>query len=258
MDHFLYIIIPTEANFVKVGRWSGEVVKLKQRYTTYYGFFEMIVFQCYNSIVLEYEVLREMKLFCFKGELFHKECVDMFMKIMNRKMGKEVFIQNKILNLEFLRGKELKKLRRKNIELDSLEVKRKKMDLEKKIQKEKELKKLRRKNIELDSLEVKRKKMDLEKKIKKEKELKKIEMDSLEVKFVIDWIKNNLESKDVSRTSLKKICDTFKTGMRQGEKTTIKKYIEKEFNIECRNMKIGEKVFLGFENISFKKPVRKD
>jgi hypothetical protein len=148
MDHFLYIIIPTEANFVKVGRWSGEVVKLKQRYTTYYGFFEMIVFQCYNSIVLEYEVLREMKLFCFKGELFHKECVDMFMKIMNRKMGKEVFIQNKILNLEFLREK---------MDLE------KKIDINKKlIKKEKEFKYNRQlKRVEKDNLKRKIKNQDI-------------------------------------------------------------------------------------------------
>jgi hypothetical protein len=67
----------------------------------------------------------------------------------------------------------------------------------------------------------------------------------------IDWIKKNLEIKEGSRISLQEICHTFKPGMRQGEKSLIKRYIEKEFNISCTKLKIDSKIVHGFYSLYF-------
>jgi P4 family phage/plasmid primase-like protien len=65
----------------------------------------------------------------------------------------------------------------------------------------------------------------------------------------IDWIKENLEQKQGSRISLQEICNTFKLGMKQSEKTIVKRYIEKEFGIECKKLKIQGKTFVGFSGL---------
>ncbi len=66
----------------------------------------------------------------------------------------------------------------------------------------------------------------------------------------IDWIKENLHIvNDDSRISLKEICDTYKQNMKQSEKTLLKRHIEKEFGIESKKIKFGNKSILGFENL---------
>ncbi len=39
--------------------------------------------------------------------------------------------------------------------------------------------------------------------------------------------------------------------MKQSEKTLLKKYIEKEFNIDCNTIKINNKAYKGFQKLQF-------
>jgi len=65
-----------------------------------------------------------------------------------------------------------------------------------------------------------------------------------------DWIKEHLKIEDGNRISLKDICDAYKQNMKQNEKTHLKRYIEREFNIECIQMKIDGKSSKGFYGIN--------
>jgi P4 family phage/plasmid primase-like protien len=62
----------------------------------------------------------------------------------------------------------------------------------------------------------------------------------------IDWIRENIVVKEGYKINLKEICDSFKLGMKQNEKTLMKRYIEKNFGIECIRIKIQGKTGLGF------------
>jgi len=69
----------------------------------------------------------------------------------------------------------------------------------------------------------------------------------------LDWIRENLHIvNDDTRISLKEICDTYKQNMKQSEKTLLKRYIEKEFNIDCNTIKINNKAYKGFQKLQFK------
>jgi prophage antirepressor-like protein len=62
----------------------------------------------------------------------------------------------------------------------------------------------------------------------------------------IEWIRKNLVQKDGLRISLQEICNSFKLGLNNNEKTIFKKCIEKEFRVECKKLKIQGKTILGF------------
>jgi P4 family phage/plasmid primase-like protien len=66
----------------------------------------------------------------------------------------------------------------------------------------------------------------------------------------IDWIKENISIKEGSRISLQEICNLFKIGMKKSEKTLLKRYVEREFKIECTRLKIDGKTFFGFNDLS--------
>ncbi len=68
----------------------------------------------------------------------------------------------------------------------------------------------------------------------------------------VDWIRENLKKEPGNRISLSEICEAFKTKMSKHEKTRLKRYIEKEFDIECNQIKITGKNTRGFEGINLR------
>jgi hypothetical protein len=135
MTEFVYIIIPTRADFVKVGKWNGTVPDLISRYKTYYGVFDFIIFQCHNCSLVERQVLSEMKLYRFNGELFFKDGLYTFVTFMSSLVGTSVF--DFIENYNYIYKQERKV----------------KNDLKRKIQQEKQLEKERKTQIKRKKLE---------------------------------------------------------------------------------------------------------
>ena len=83
MYKYIYIIIPTLFSKVKLGCWSGTVSDLKSRYKTYYGEFELYLFQCDNNRSDERFLLKYFQNYKWKGELYESIIIEEFMKIAN-------------------------------------------------------------------------------------------------------------------------------------------------------------------------------
>lgn len=77
-----YIIIPLHFSYVKLGLWNGSISNLKSRYQTYYGDFEIYVYQCIDNKDNEKYIFSLLKEYNYKGELYDKKVIPKFFEIL--------------------------------------------------------------------------------------------------------------------------------------------------------------------------------
>lgn len=92
LPQYIYIIAPHHADFVKIGKWTSSIKKLKTRYITCYGNMDIYAFQCCNdteSQVLEQEAhqfLRNHEHAYHLGyEIYKKNYLNEILSIISRK-----------------------------------------------------------------------------------------------------------------------------------------------------------------------------
>jgi hypothetical protein len=76
IPHYIYAISSKDFNYVKLGRWNGYISKLMQRYNTYYLDYNITVFECHDSVIMESQLLMNFKEYKLRGELFRPEVLD--------------------------------------------------------------------------------------------------------------------------------------------------------------------------------------
>ncbi len=83
--HFIYAICPSKDSvqlpFIKLGRWSGSVKKLKERYMTYYGSFDMTVFECTDSVPSESSLFKSLRSKHWVRELYEPDVFPDFLRV---------------------------------------------------------------------------------------------------------------------------------------------------------------------------------
>ena len=78
--NFIYCIAPERSDFVKVGRWTGSIIGLKHRYTTYYGKFTVCLFEVCDPVAAERECKSWLRRYHYTNELYDKEAEPAFMQ----------------------------------------------------------------------------------------------------------------------------------------------------------------------------------
>ena len=69
-SHFIYAIKPQRADYIKIGRWNGSRADLKCRYKTYFGVFDLLIFQCSDSNKMEKELFTHLAAYRWQNELY--------------------------------------------------------------------------------------------------------------------------------------------------------------------------------------------
>lgn len=117
--HLVYAIRPhgiaSPPDFVKLGRWRGSVNRLMDRYKTYYPTFDITVFQCDNSVLMERSLFDIFSKFRYKRELFHSVVYDLFVETIGPLCLPHIY------NLDLVVATELRRLKlSQKTELDNL------------------------------------------------------------------------------------------------------------------------------------------
>ena len=76
---YVYCVIPEDWKYVKIGRWKGFISSLLSRYTTCYGKFKIFVFQTEDAINAEKQLHLLSNSYRWRGELFEKSAVELFL-----------------------------------------------------------------------------------------------------------------------------------------------------------------------------------
>lgn len=97
-----YIIIPVYFSYVKLGLWNGSIKDLKSRYKTYYGDFEVYVFQCIDNKDNEKYIFSLLKEYKYSGELYNKIVIPKFFEILelvSMKYTNSIDLEHKFIKL---------------------------------------------------------------------------------------------------------------------------------------------------------------
>ncbi len=84
VPRFVYAILPQfngePLPFIKIGRWSGSIKRLEDRYKTYYVSFEMTVFQCEDNVANEKHLFASLRDLRCTRELYMAEAYPLFLE----------------------------------------------------------------------------------------------------------------------------------------------------------------------------------